>query len=71
MTLRGLRKIILVIREIRVRKPYASHINMTLRVLRKIIRVIRVQRPKHHALTMIPVFSETIRVIREIRVQKT
>ena len=44
---------------------------MTLRVLRKIIRVIRVQRPKHHALTMIPVFSETIRVIREIRVQKT
>ena len=28
----------------------------------RVIRVIRVQAPKHHALTSIPVFSETIRV---------
>ena len=49
MTLRGLRKIIRVIREIRIQqKTYASRLNNDSRVLRKIIRVIRVQTPTHH-----------------------
>ena len=49
MTLRVLRKIIRVIREIRVQqKTYASRLNNDSRVLRKIIRVIRVQPPTHH-----------------------
>ena len=49
MTLRGLRKIIRVIREIRVQqKTYASRLNNDSRVLRKIIREIRVQTPTHH-----------------------
>lgn len=53
------------IREIRVQQPYASRFNMTICVPPnkiRVIRALRVQKPTHHALTMIPVFSETIRV---------
>lgn len=70
MTLRGLRKIIRKIRVIRVRKPYASRINMTLRVLRKIIREIREIRVRKTYASRLNNDSRVLRkIIRVIRVQ--
>ena len=71
-TLRGLRKIIRVIREIRVQqKTYASHLNNDSRVLRKIIRVIREIRVRKPYASHINMTLRVLRkIIREIRVRK-
>ena len=51
MVLRGLRKIIRVIRDIRVQNPYASRININFRVPPNKIRVIREIRVQELSIT--------------------